>query len=370
MQPITLQGDLKLKNRVVLAPLTRGRCTPCEDPYDPKNKLANELMAEYYSQRASGGLLISEATAISEEGYGWLNAPGIYTEAQEDAWKKVTEAVHKKGGLIFLQLWHMGRQLHSSFHPKTKDIVSASAIAAKGETNNIEGKKVPYEKPRALTLEQVEATVQDYKKAAERAKKAGFDGVEIHSANGYLIDQFLQSSTNVRTDKYGGSMENRVRFLTEVTEAVLKVFPASRVGFRLSPNGAFGDMGSADNDKMFPFIAKTMDKYKLAYMHLMDGLGFGFHNKCSIVRAAHMRKHYSGPIMANIGLTRDMAEGMIRSGTADLCAFGRLYISNPDLPERFANDWKLTPAAEYPTWWKPTGAKGYTDWPFYKEEKK
>mmetsp|Transcript_11533 Transcript_11533/g.17228 ORF Transcript_11533/g.17228 Transcript_11533/m.17228 type:complete len:299 (+) Transcript_11533:344-1240(+) len=201
-------------------------------------------------------------------------------------------------------------------------------------------------------------------------KKAGFDGVEIHSANGYLIDQFLQSSTNVRTDKYGGSMENRVRFLTEVTEAVLKVFPASRVGFRLSPNGAFGDMGSADNDKMFPFIAKTMDKYKLAYMHLMDGLGFGFHNKCSIVRAAHMRKHYSGPIMANIGLTRDMAEGMIRSGTADLCAFGRLYISNPDLPERFANDWKLTPAAEYPTWWKPTGAKGYTDWPFYKEEKK
>jgi len=364
-------GDLKLKNRVVLAPLTRARCTPTEDPLDVKNTIPNELMATYYEQRASGGLLITEATAISEEGSGWLNAPHICNEQQVAGWKKVTDRVHKADGIIFLQLWHMGRQAHSSFHPTRKDTVSASAIKiSTGKAKNSKHEPAEWETPRALSIEEIKETVQDFKKGAQLAKKAGFDGVEIHSANGYLVDQFLQTQTNKRTDIYGGSMENRIRFLKEIVEAIKEVYPANRIGFRLSPNGVYGDMGSPDNDKMFPFIAKEMNKYGLAYVHVMDGLGFGYHNKCPVVTLADIRKHFDGPIISNCGLTRDVAEGMIRSGTADLAAFGRLYISNPDLPERFANDWPVEKEAPYETWWQPTGAKGYTDWPTYKVQEK
>jgi len=316
-------------------------------------------------------LLIAEATAISEEASGWLNAPHIRTAENVEGWKKVTDAVHQKDGVIYLQLWHMGRQTHSSFHPATGDIVSASAIPCKGQVHTATtGEKVDYETPRSLTVEQIKATIQDYVKAGQLAKEAGFDGIEVHSANGYLLDQFLQSSTNQRSDEYGGSMENRVRFLREVIEALIAdgSFPANRIGFRLSPNGVFGDMGSEDNATMFPFVAKEMSKYGLAYLHLMDGLGFGFHNKCKVVTAAEMKSAFnSGPIIANVGLTKDIAEGMIRSGAVDLCAFGRLYISNPDLPERFANGWSVEPEASYETWWQPTGAKGYTDFPFYND---
>lgn len=329
-------------------------------------------MAEYYEQRASGGLLITEATHISEEGFGWRNAPMISKPEHVEGWKKVTERVHAKNGLIYLQLWHMGRQCHSSFHPSTQRVVSASEVPMKGEVANIHGEKVPGEVPHALTVDEIKSTIQDYVNAARLAKEAGFDGIEIHSANGYLVDQFLQSSTNKRNDEYGGSMENRVRFLKELVEALIEEgsFPANRIGFRLSPNGAFGDMGSEDNNEMFPFVAKEMNKYGLAYMHVMDGLGFGFHNKCPPVTAAQLRKVFDGPIMANVGLTRDVAEGMIRSGAVDLVAFGRLYISNPDLPERFANNWPVEPEAAYEHWWGPTGAKGYTDFPTYSPSEK
>lgn len=362
--PITIGGQ-ELKNRMVMAPLTRGRC-------DDGSVEPNELMKEYYTQRASAGLIITEATAISEEAYGWRNAPMISTEENAVNWKTITDAVHDKGSKIYIQLWHMGRQSHSSFHPSTGDIVSASAIpVGTGTARDAKGESVEWETPRALTVEQIKATVQDYVKAARLSKQAGFDGIEIHSANGYLLDQFLQLHTNKRTDEYGGSMENRARFLLEVVEAIIAdgAFSASNIGLRLSPNGVFGDMGSEDNDVLFPWLAGQLSKYGLAYLHVMDGLGFGFHAKCKAVTAMDMKVAFKGPLMCNVGLTKETAEGMLRSGVADLCCFGRLFISNPDLPERFKNGWPLNPDSTHEDWWYPQGAKGYTDWPFYEENK-
>jgi N-ethylmaleimide reductase len=369
MSPITIGGQ-ELKNRIVLAPMTRARCTPTEDPLDPANTNPNDLMVEYYTQRASGGLIISEATAISELGSGWLNAPHIRTADNVAGWKKVVDSVHAAGGLMYLQLWHMGRQSHSSYHPSTNDIVAPSAIKINGQGKNNKNEAVEPETPRAMSVEDIKETIQDYVRATRLAKEAGFDGVEIHAANGYLIDCFLQSSTNKRTDEYGGSMENRVRFLQEIVEALIEdgSYPADRIGFRISPNGAYGDMGSEDNHVMFPFVAKTMSKYGLAYLHLMDGLGFGYHEKCKPVTAFDIKREFNGPVICNVGLTKETGEGMIRSGAADMVCYGRPYISNPDLPERFKNNWPLNPDPEYEAWWRPTGAVGYTDFPFYKKE--
>lgn len=262
------------------------------------------------------------------------------------------------------------RQSHSSYHPSTNDIVAPSAIKMNGQGKNNKNEPVEPETPRAMTVEDIKSTIQDYVNGARLAKEAGFDGVEIHSANGYLIDLFLQSSTNKRADEYGGSMENRVRFLKEIVEAMIEEgsFPANRIAFRLSPNGAYGDMGSDDNDVMFPFVAKTMSQYGLAFCHVMDGLGFGYHEKCKVVTVFDMKKEFNGPVIANVGLTKETGEGMIRSGAADMVAYGRPYISNPDLPERFKNNWPLNADPEYETWWRPTGAVGYTDFPFYNEE--
>ena len=373
LQPLTVGGQ-QVKNRVCLAPMTRARCTPTEDPLDPSalNATPNDLMAEYYEQRASGGLLITEATAISEQGGGWLNAPHIRTPEQVAAWKKITDRVHAQGSVIYMQLWHMGRQTHSSFHPSTGTISAPSAIAMGGaQTKTITKEHVEPETPTEMTLDEIQATIQDYASAAKLAAEAGFDGVEVHSANGYLLDTFLQSSTNTRTDAYGGSPENRVRLLKEVLDAIIAsgAFPANRIAVRLSPNGAFGDMGSDDNDTMFPYVASQLNAYGLAYCHVMDGLGFGFHQKCKAVTCADIRKVYDGLIMANVGLTRDTAEGMIRSGAVDLACFGRIYMSNPDLVERFANDWPIEEGAPYETWWGETAEKGYTDWPVYKPTK-
>jgi len=367
-------GGQELKNRFALAPLTRARCENTEDPFDKMNHMPNEIMATYYEQRASGGLVITEATAISEEGAGWRNAPHIRTQEEVQAWKKIVDRVHAKEGVIYLQLWHMGRQAHSSHHPTTNRTVSAGNLPCGGDTKvkTVNDENVDAEVPHALTKEEIKETIQDYVKAAKLCQEAGFDGVEVHSANGYLLDQFLQSTSNNRTDEYGGSMENRVRILQEVLEAIIEsgAFPANRVGFRLSPNGVFGGMGSKDNYEMFNFVAKTMSKYGLAYLHAMDGKGFGWHDMCQVVTVFDLKKNFDGPIIANVGLTKDTAEGMIRSGAADLACFGRLYISNPDLPERVANNWSLAPEAEYPTWWQATGAKGYTDFPTYEEEQK
>ena len=341
------------------------RCTPTTDPHDPSNAVPNDIMVEYYGQRATAGLVVTEATAISEAGCGWLNAAHIRTPEQVAGWKKVTDRVHADGSVIYLQLWHMGRQAHSSYHPTTGKSFAPSAIAiSSGEARTITGENVPHETPSALTVEEIKETIQDYVKASILAKEAGFDGVEVHGANGYLLDLFTQSSTNKRTDEYGGSLENRARISEEIVQAIIDsgAFPANRIGYRVSPNGNYGDMGSDDNHIMFPFLAERLSKYGLAYLHVMDGLGFGFHEKCDPVTVYDLKTKFQGLVICNVGLTKETGEGMLRSGAADLACYGRLYISNPDLPMRFEKDLPIAESAPYDTWWYPTGEKGYTDW--------
>src|SRR5512137_3012908 len=249
LSPFDLHG-LALRNRVVMAPLTRARAG--------NERVPNDLMAEYYAQRASAGLIITEATVISEQGFGWVDSPGIYTDAQVAGWQKTTAALRARGTPVFVQLWHCGRASHSSFHGGNP-AVSASAIKLNGDYIHTPIGKQPYETPRALETAEIAAVVADYRRAAERAKAAGFDGVEIHAANGYLINQFLDSKTNQRTDRYGGSVENRFRFLKEIVEAILTVWPANRVGVRLSPNGNFNDMGSPDFRETFTYAARQLN---------------------------------------------------------------------------------------------------------------
>lgn len=348
---------LPLRNRVVMAPLTRARAGT--------ERVPNDLMVEYYLQRASAGLIIAEATTISEQGFGWVDSPGIYNDAQVAGWSKITAALRERGTPFFLQLWHCGRASHSSFHGG-RPAVSASAVKINGEYIHTPAGKQPYEVPRALETEEVAAVVEDYRRAAERAKAAGFDGLEIHAANGYLINQFLDSKTNLRTDIYGGSVENRFRFLKEITEAILTVWPADRIGVRLSPNGNFNDMGAPDFRETFTYAATQLNGYGLAYLHVVDGLAFGFHEQGTPMTLAEFRAVFDGPLMGNCGYTRDSAEEAIAAGHADLIAFGRPYLSNPDLVERFANGWELNPPADVTTWSAPT-AEGYTDFPFHPE---
>ena len=350
-------GDLELKNRVALAPLTRARAG--------KSRMPNGLMAEYYAQRASAGLLISEATVISRQAIGWLNSPGIYLDEQAQAWKQITQAVHDNGSKIFLQLWHMGRASHSSFHEGELP-VAPSAIKLNEEYIRTPLGKVAYETPRALETKEIPLIVDDYKQAARRAKEAGFDGVEIHSANGYLIDQFLQSKTNQRTDIYGGSIANRCRFLLEVVTAITEIWPANRVGARLSPNGTFNDMGSPDFRETFTYIATELAPVGLAYLHVMDGLAIGFHELGKPMTLNDFREVFSGPLIGNCGYTQDSAELAIANKSADLIAFGRPFISNPDLVERFRNGWPLAPEADLSLWYSFEKA-GYADFPAYKE---
>ncbi len=355
LSPFTL-GDLPIKNRVVLAPLTRARAGA--------ERIPNALMAAYYAQRSGAGLLISEATVVSEQGIGWPNSPGIYNDAQAEAWKQVTEAVHNHSSTIFLQLWHCGRASHSSFRADGSLPVSASAIKLEGDQIHTPTGKHDYEVPRALETDEVAAVVEDYRRAAERAKLAGFDGIEVHAANGYLIDQFLQSKTNHRTDRYGGSLENRYRFLGEILAAVTSVFPANRVGVRLAPNGVFNDMGSPDYRETFTYVAQQLNALNLAYLHVMDGLAFGFHNLGEPMTLAEFRAVFAAPLMGNCGYTQETAEAAIASGQADLIAFGRPFISNPDLAERFAHGWPLAPEAPMADWYS-FEPKGYADFPAY-----
>ena len=348
--------DLELPNRIVLAPMTRSRAGITRIP--------SWLMSIYYAQRSSAGLLITEATTISEEANGWNESPGIYTPEMTDAWKYTTDAVHAKGGTIFLQLWHMGRSSHSSFH-NGKLAVAPSAIRINEDFIHTPTGKQPYETPRALDASEIPRVVEDYRRASERAKTAGFDGVEIHAANGYLIDEFLQSKTNHRTDQYGGTVERRYRFLKEVVEAVTTVWAPNRVGVRLSPNGSFNDMGSPDFREQFTFVASQLDRFGLSYLHVIDGLAFGFHKLGEPMTLAEFRKVFHGPLIGNCGYSKEMAEKAIIDGQADLIAFGRPFISNPDLVERFKNGWPLAELAPMSDWYLPTGAKGYTDFPAF-----
>jgi len=355
LTPFSLR-DLLLKCRVVMSPLTRSRAGT--------ERLANALMAEYYAQRASAGLIVTEATVISKQGIGWLNSPGIYSDEQADAWKQVVAAVHAKGAAIFLQLWHCGRASHSSFHEEEGLPVAPSAIRLEGDDIHTPIGKKPHETPRALATEEIPAIVEDYRRAAERARRAGFDGVEIHAANGYLIDQFLQSRTNQRTDRYGGTVENRFRFLDEIVQAILTVWPAGRVGVHLSPNGNFNDMGSPDFRETFLHAATCLSRYELGYLHVVDGLAFGFHELGQPMTLAEFRAAFTGPLIGNCGYTQETAEAAIRNHHADLVSFGRAYISNPDLVERFDHGWPLNPSADMSTWYT-FDEIGYTDYPFF-----
>lgn len=356
LTPFDLHG-LLLRNRVVMSPLTRSRAGA--------ERIPNAMMAEYYSQRASAGLLITEATVVSKQGIGWLDSPGIYSDEQAEAWKMVVEAVHAKGCPIFLQLWHCGRASHSTFHDGELP-VAPSALRLNGDYIHTPAGKQPYETPRALETEEIPLVVEDYRAAARRALTAGFDGVEIHAANGYLIDQFLQSRTNHRTDRYGGSPENRCRFLDEIVTAVLTVWPSNRVGVHLAPNGNFNDMGSPDYRETFSHVAGRLDRHNLAYLHVVDGLEFGFHDLGEPMTLAEFRGIFHGPLMGNCGYTCEKAEDAIRQGDADLISFGRPYISTPDLVERFANGWPLNPPADPKVWYSyALGEVGYTDFPRY-----
>lgn len=263
----------------------------------------------------------------------------------------------------------MGRQTHSSFHPTTNRIVSPSPIPM-GEGNekeDIYGVKHPNETPHELTVDEIQSMMQDYIQAAKCAKEAGFDGIQLHGANGYLLDCFLQSSTNQRTDKYGGSVENRCRIVHEILDALIAsgVYPSNKIAIKLSPNGTYGDMGSEDNYDTFTYLARSLKPYNLAFIEVMDGLGYGFHNEGQDVTAYDIKKEFEGPIIANVCLTKDTAEGMIRSGAADMASFGRSYLANPDLVQRFTKNWPLAPEAEYPVWWGHIGASGYTDFPVF-----
>ncbi len=357
LEPYTM-GDLPLSNRVALPPMTRGRAG--------EERIPNALMAKYYAQRANAGLIIAEGTAPSKQGNGWYQAPGIYSEAQTEGWKQVTKAVHERGSSIFVQLWHTGRASHSSFQENGQLPVAPSAIKIEGAESHTAKGKQPYEVPRALETEEISGIVEDYRKAAENAKKAGFDGVEIHAANGYLINEFLDSRSNQRTDQYGGSLENRYRFLKEIVEAAMTVWPANRIGVRISPNGTFNDMGAPDYRETFTYVTKQLNSYGLAYLHVMDGLAFGFHELGEPMTLAEFRQVFDGTIIGNCGYDREQAEKAIASGDADLIAFGRPYISTPDLVARFENNWELNPEADQSTWYTP-GLEGYTDYPTYEE---
>jgi N-ethylmaleimide reductase len=360
LKPFAGAGGITFKNRIGLAPMTRGRA-------DAVTGCVKDIHATYYSERATGGFILTEATGVSRQGLGWFCAPGIYTPEQVESWKSVTSAVHKENGLIFCQLWHMGRAGHSDVFGSQP--VSASDIPIAGECTAANHEKKPYEVPRPLTEEEIATTVQDYATAAKNALDAGFDGVELHSANGYLIDQFIQSCTNKRDDAYGGSIENRLRFVKEIIEAVTAAVPKERVWIRFSPNGGFNDMGSEDNIETFNAAITLAASFKLGCVEVLDGLGFGFHKKTEpytleMARAAIAAGNPDGTtaLCGNVGYTLETAEKAVTEGRADLITFGRPYMSNPDLPERFRDASALTPDPQYPDWWGTDGPEGFVTW--------
>jgi N-ethylmaleimide reductase len=350
--PIQL-GRYTLSNRVVMAPMTRSRAGAGLVPTD--------LNAKYYAQRANAGLIITEASQVSPQGMGYVNTPGIYSPEQVAGWRKVTDAVHQAGGRIFLQLWHVGRISNPSLQPNGQQPVAPSAIKPKGESMQADFSMKPFETPRALETEEIPGIVAAYAKGAENAIAAGFDGVELHGANGYLIDQFLRDGTNKRTDRYGGSVENRVRFLGEATKAVVDVVGADRVGVRLSPNTAFNDMKDSNPRATFGAAAETLNKLGIAYLHATTwGEGDG-EIPGGPIGPGFFRPLFKNRIITAAGYTKEKAEAVLKSGSADLVAFGSLYISNPDLVERLRSNAPLaTPdrASMY-----GGDAKGYTDYP-------
>jgi N-ethylmaleimide reductase len=358
-------GPYRLSHRVVMAPLTRMRA-------DRSSFAPRPLNAEYYGQRATpGGLIIAEASPVMATGRGNPATPGIYSQAQIEGWRGVVEAVHAKGGLIFLQLWHVGRVSHSSFQPGGAKPVAPSAVRIAGVTTmTAQGKVEPFETPRALETNEITDVIESFRQAAINALEAGFDGVEIHGANGYLIEQFLQSHTNLRTDRYGGSIENRARFLLEVTQAAIEVWGASRVGVRLSPYGVANGSGEADPMPLYSHVIQSLDRLGLAYLHFIEprssGAGRAEVNHQNVPSAMVLfRPLWSGVLISAGGFTGESAQAAIAEGHADAIAFGRIFISNPDLPRRLREGLPLTPYNR--TTFYGGEAAGYTDYPVHGE---
>lgn len=347
--PIAL-GDIQLRSRIVMAPLTRCRAAA------PGN-VPQALNAEYYRQRAGAGLIISEATQVVPEGQGYPTTPGIHSGAQVEGWKQVTQAVHAAGAKMVLQLWHVGRVSHPVFQPGGKLPVAPSPIAPKGQLYDNTWKKIDYVAPRALEISEIPGVIAGYVKGAENAKLAGFDGVEVHGANGYLLDQFLRDSTNKRTDAYGGSVANRARLMLEVAEAVAGVWGASRVGIRLSPLNPNNDIADSDPKATFGYVARELSRLKLAYVHVLEDVKTPAGEEVT----STIKSACGAPVVANFGYTLESAQAAISQGRVDAVAFGKLFIANPDLPKRLAaggpfNEWDMK------SFYGGT-EKGYTDYP-------
>ncbi len=346
LEPLSM-GALCLPNRVVMAPLTRRRAGD--------GRVPNALMAEYYSQRVGAGLIISEATSVSPQGVGYLGTPGIWSQEQVEGWKLVTDAVHERGGRILLQLWHVGR----ISDPELLDgqlPVAPSAVAPAGRVRGLRPMR-PYVRPRALETDEVPGIVEDFRRGAVNARAAGFDGVDVHGANGYLIDQFLQDSTNRRTDRYGGSVENRARFLLEIVDAVADVCGADRVGVHLRPRGEEHDMGDSDPRALFGHVAEQLGRRGVAFLFVREVEG-----EDSLI--AHVRERFGGPVIANDEMDEGDGRRLIESGTADAVAFGRDYIATPDLAERIAEgaSWNVPDPATFYARPDLDPAVGYTDY--------
>ncbi|APU67407.1 alkene reductase [Christiangramia flava] len=352
-------GNLKLKNRVVMAPMTRSRA-------DNDQNAPTDLHATYYRQRAGAGLIITEGSQVSERAVGYINTPGIHTEEQVEGWKKVTEAVHEEGGKIFIQLWHCGRISHPKFHNGDKPL-APSAVNPEEKVYTPDGFEQTVE-PQEMSRQEIQETVQEFKHAAVMAKNANFDGVEIHSSNGYLFHQFFNSKSNLRKDDYGGDIANRARFFFEVLEAIAEVWPENQIGCRFNPslNGVFGITATEDSIPTFDHIIEKLNAYDLAYVHLSEP----FTDVSDIAYleseiAKHYRGIYKGTLMINAGFDQESGNKVIEEGDADLVSFGKLFISNPDLPERFKNNWPLADW-DADTFYTP-GEKGYTDYPAYEK---
>lgn len=346
-EPVRI-GKTELSNRLVMAPMTRGRA----DDAGAQPAYA----AEYYGQRAAAGLIITEATNISPMAKGYVRTPGIYTAEQAESWRRVTDAVHARGGKIFLQIFHTGRIALPDFLPGAARPVAPSAVKAKGQNYTDEGMK-DFVTPRELTTDEVRRTVQDFAAAARRAIEADFDGVELHSANGYLAHQFLGTNTNLRTDQYGGSQENRARFLLEALDAMSAAIGADKVGVKLSPGVPFNDMQDADAEEFYPFVIRKLNERNLAYLHV----GFEESPTTKINWHKKLRPLYRGVYFANGGLTRETGEKLLARGDADAIVYGKLFLANPDLPERFKRD-ALLNEPDQSTFYTP-GERGYTDYP-------
>ena len=367
-QPVRV-GPFTLPHRLVMAPLTRSRAR------QPGN-VPTPLNACYYAQRASAALIISEATQISLQGQGYAWTPGIHSREQVEGWRQVTAAVHEADGLIFLQLWHVGRISHPALQPDGMLPVAPSAIKPAGqafiENAKGEGELVPFVTPRALQTEEMPYLIRQYGRGAKNALETGFDGVEIHAANGYLLDQFLNSSTNQRTDAYGGPVQNRARLLLEVIEAVSAVWGPDRVGVRLSPLGTFNDMGDADPETTFGYLADRLNDYRLAYLHVINPAAAALEQRTELDPRARrllerIREKYHGTLILAGGFDHDTAEAWLEQGQADLIAFGRKFLANPDLPERFRRRAPLN--ADDPSTYYGGGAHGYTDYPTLAQER-